>query len=142
MRCGDCNRFVSFGEGTVEDVDVAVEDAEVRVSGRVVLPCGECGTELKEWSFDDSFPIEHDCEKEQPDDEEEQFEVESEGDFTATERTETKDRHGKPIKNSRYMKTYRGFEGEVLVKCLRCGETGIAVQCSGEEQASGFDEIG
>lgn len=56
MRCPDCNKFVGYEEGepeielsldapTPEDVNpVAVVTGEARI----VLSCGECGTELKE----------------------------------------------------------------------------------------------
>ncbi len=47
-RCPKCNKFVSFGEmdGEVQSVDWYGES--VNVVARVMLPCCECGEELKE----------------------------------------------------------------------------------------------
>jgi hypothetical protein len=54
MRCSDCNKFVSFDDTNEPEADDADVDAEGHVSGtvRVYLTCAECGTELKEASFD------------------------------------------------------------------------------------------
>lgn len=137
MRCPDCNKFVSFGEAECENESVDTSGSNVEVQVTVNLPCGDCGTTLKSASIEASGEIEHTCpgsEREGPD-----FEVEDEGSPSGTDRYQTTDRHGKPIKNSRYMRHYYGFETEVEVKCNRCGET-VTVQVSGEEQASAFEE--
>lgn len=69
---------------------------------------------------------------------EEQFELV--GDDTETgSRQQTKDRHGKPIKHSRYMKTFYTATVTANLKCLRCGETFDHSE-ELEQQASGFDE--
>lgn len=57
MRCPDCNKFVSYDESAEPEAMLEVETDgtdEATVSGtvRVVLTCAECGTELKETSFD------------------------------------------------------------------------------------------
>ena len=52
---------------------------------------------------------------------------------------ETKDRHGKPIKSSRYMKSFYGFILESEIKCRKCGEV-FDVTVEGEEQASAFNK--
>lgn len=52
MRCPQCNKFVSYGDGIVE---LEVHDqagGEIQVDIRVVLPCADCSTELKENSFE------------------------------------------------------------------------------------------
>ena len=67
------------------------------------------------------------------------YEVEDEGSAEGTSRTQDKDRNGKPIKSSRYMKTFYGFSLEGTVRCRGCGEI-IEFSMDGEEQASGFDE--
>ena len=52
-RCPDCNKFVSYDDSQDPEPNVDV-DPEGRISGdvRVFLACSECGTELKEGSFD------------------------------------------------------------------------------------------
>ena len=64
MRCPDCARMVSFDEpqATVEDEGIS-EDGEVRVEVRLVLPCAECGAELKENTFSFEEHVEHPCEE-------------------------------------------------------------------------------
>ncbi len=59
MRCQDCNKFVAFDDGNVDDVEVELdEDAgTVTITGRVVLPCAECGAELKELSVDETVEV-------------------------------------------------------------------------------------
>lgn len=56
MRCPDCNKFVPFDEGDVDDIEAEIDEdtGEVMISGRVVLPCAECGTELKELNVDET----------------------------------------------------------------------------------------
>lgn len=105
-------KFVSYGESyDPEIVTENIADAELTGEVRVVLDCGECGTELKEASLEYQADIEHDCPKVKDYTEEEgpQFEIES-SEAVLTSRQETKDRHGKPIKNSRYWKTFYGAE--------------------------------
>lgn len=61
MRCPDCNKFVSM-ENADPDVDVesSLEGHTISVTGsiRAVRTCAECGTELKELSFDIDEKIE------------------------------------------------------------------------------------
>src|SRR5687767_14393235 len=53
MRCPDCNKFVSFDtEADPEtNIDVA-EDGAITGDVRIANNCQECGTELKEGTFD------------------------------------------------------------------------------------------
>jgi hypothetical protein len=67
------------------------------------------------------------------------FEIENDGDPEGTSRTQDKDRNGKQIKSSRYMRTFYGFTLEPEIKCCKCGEV-FSVTLEGEEQASGFNE--
>ncbi len=55
-------------------------------------------------------------------------------------RVQTTDKHGKPIKNSRYMKTFYGAEITFNITCHRCGES-FLVEGTVEEQASAFEDI-
>jgi RNase P subunit RPR2 len=144
MRCPDCNKFVPFGTDTEPEVDAEVDDdGEITGTVRIVLTCEECGQELKEASFD----INADCcaeveqhRKDNPKCEETKTLSVEDGGFELTTRTETTDRHGKPIKNSRYMKSFYGASGDFTVTCDECGET-FTVHFEDEIQASGMDEM-
>ena len=163
MRCPDCNKFVSYDEGQVEiessesalEVNAptpvqkgAVYTAEVTMSVnaslRLVLPCGECGAELKEASFELEGSNVHVCKKIPVNEDKrnkllENFEAEA-GDGSPTDRLGNKDSRGKPITKMRYMKHYYGAEIEFTGKCPFC-EAYMAVQLSDEIQASSMDEI-
>lgn len=151
MRCPDCNKFVSYDEPQCELNSVEVDGGNVNASVTVSLNCQECGNTLKDAEIDTDVEFHHECKPEaerdkdcKPDPDykefgDEQFELDGDGDPEGTSRTETKDRHGKPIKLSRYMKTFYGFTMEQDVKCRKCGEV-FSVTLEGEEQASGFNE--
>ena len=150
MRCPECNKFVAYDEPQCESNGVDMDVLNVRATVTVQLNCADCVTRLKDAVIEAETEIEHTCkpEAERPEDQkpdpqfkggDEQFEIENEGDPEGTIRTETKDRHGKPIKLSRYMKTFYGFTQETEVRCRRCGEC-FTVTLAGEEQASGFNE--
>lgn len=145
MRCPDCNKFVSFDEPQVEEDSIDVDGVEVTGSVRVVLPCAECGTELKEATLDFELLIEHECADDSTvlddwvgDDDELEYEIVSE-DYTGCDRYQDTDSKGKKITNSRYMKHFYGAEVSITVKCLRCGEE-IELTETVDEQASCFDE--
>lgn len=141
MRCPDCNKFVSYD--TEQDPEVESEDVDgegtFTASIRRVLTCGECGADLKETTFDieQSADVPAKCEKN--DGGAHDFSV-LECSASPTERTQTKDRHGKPIKSARYMKHFYGIEGEAQIKCDHCDHE-VTVQFSDEAQASSFDEL-
>ncbi len=63
MRCPDCSKMVSYDEpqATVESEEVSNEGL-VNIEVRLVLPCAECGTELKETTFNFEIDLEHTCE--------------------------------------------------------------------------------
>jgi len=67
------------------------------------------------------------------------FEVEVD-EVELTSRTQTTDKHGKPIKNRRYMRTFYGFQLSYSVKCS-CGEEVASGTIEDETQASGMDEL-
>lgn len=147
MRCPDCNKFVPNGDMEVESQSVDLDGSEVTISVRGVIPCGECGTELKSYEFEvtESFEIDHDANcPTQLDADHEDFvgednEIEDDGEPEATERYEDKDRHGKPIKNARYQKHLYGFTQIVTVKCVHCDATAEVV-LQDEASASDFEE--
>lgn len=56
-RCNDCNKFVSYGDPEIEtnlDANIDETDGSVQVTGDVscTLTCGDCGSQLKQTSFD------------------------------------------------------------------------------------------
>jgi len=149
MRCPDCNKFVSFDADTDPEIDCDVdEDGHITGSVRIVNQCAECGSELKEANFDVDVNVEdklHDHWKANgwkgkgaaPEGHRELDLSDDSG--SRTERTQTTDRHGKPIKSHRYMKHFYGAEATFMVAC-ECGET-FEVQWSDEVQGSGMDEL-
>jgi ribosomal protein S27E len=152
MRCPDCNKFVSYDEPQTEVGDVSVEGTTVRANVTVQLNCQDCSNTLKDAEIESEAEITHECKPEaerdaewKPDvefhenEEDDQFEVDSDGDAEGTSRVQDTDRHGKPIKSARYMKTFYGYTLTTSIKCRKCGEV-FDVELEGEEQASGFNE--
>jgi hypothetical protein len=172
MRCPDCNKFVPFDEPEIEnneDYEVEQEDVGssvvVRFTARMALPCGECSTELKEYTFDCEAvanPPDDLATRDKDDDEAKAFrECQStpdedvddpehddahewdvtDSDLEATEESKTKDRHGKSIRNPRYMATLRGIAGTLSLRCLKCSAEVMADMSDGNAvEASAFDE--
>jgi len=146
MRCPDCNKFVPYDDSTEPEVDLDVEiGGAVTGTARIVLTCGECGTELKETTFDldlegDSFTTSEGKEFEFAKHAEEGHElsVECEG-AELTSRTETTNpKTGKPI-SYRYARTYYGFQADLELSCS-CGGKWSA-SAADECQASGMEEM-
>jgi hypothetical protein len=128
MRCPQCNKFVAFDEGNVDDIQAEIDEVsgEVTIEGRIVLPCAECGEELKQLEISsaaettDLFDPVADVVRahyldvyEKTDDWiMERVEVSYDGDFTPhyTERQEEKkNRKGQVIRNPRAT-TLKGVE--------------------------------
>jgi hypothetical protein len=144
MRCPNCNKFVGYTDPEVEIQSTDLDENHATVTARVVLKCAECGDELKDAEITSEVSITHDCpdENEKGETPEAEFEWDDEPtEGEASDRTETKDRNGKQIKNSRYMKRFYGFSACGSVKCVHCGDV-INLDFDGEEQASGFNELG
>jgi len=136
-RCADCNKFVSYGDIQTEIVSEQADDDLLTIEVRIALTCADCGAEVKETTLEFSEEINHDCEAEPG--EGDQFEITASS-ADATERRQDKDRHGKPIKSSRYAKQFYGASVAAEVKCNWCGET-FDVSGDVEEQASAFEEM-
>jgi len=184
MRCENCNKFVPYDDGNVDDVEAEIDEdtGEVTVTGRVVLPCAECGSDLKELSVEDTCEtadefksvldavraaipeaaslvddawVEANCEV--------KYEFDGDPDKEFTERTQRTVKvpikaKGKvvgykerPIKNARYMKTFKGVcvSGTVKRTITFTAPPTRAVttltdtaefEHTVEEQASAFDE--
>jgi hypothetical protein len=119
MRCPDCNKFVSYDDQTEPEVELEVdEDGNVSGTAHIILTCADCGTELKTADFDVEASLEI---PEGHKGEGHELEIELDGAELTVDR-QTTDRHGKPIKNPRYMKTLYGYSAEFTVRCS-CQET-------------------
>ena len=129
MRCTECNKFVSFddsNEPEVENEDVS-DEGVVTADVRIVLTCGDCGTELKEATLNLEGPA--DVAHEHPIGTEAEFEVESNGGQITT-RTEGKG--GRP-------RMFYGAEVDFTVTCA-CGFS-TSLPLSDEVQASSMEEL-
>jgi len=148
MRCPDCNKFASYDDSTEPELDElnVNQDGDVTSRVRVVLTHDECGTELKEYTFDlevdaqvftntagDTFDLEsHQGEGHG-------IEVESDGDIELTSRTETVNaRTGRPV-NPRYARTFYGYRVGISLNCA-CGSSWHA-EAEDEIAASQMDEM-
>jgi len=142
MRCNDCNKFVSFDTDSDPEIDVDVDnEGHVTGSVRIVNTCQDCSSELTEATLnvDMDFAseiVEH--RGEQAEGDHATLSVDHDG-GSRTDRTENKDRNGKIIKQSRYMKRFYGAEATITVECA-CGEK-FEQGWSDEVQASGMDEL-
>lgn len=136
MRCNDCNKFVSFDEPQVEIENEELTGTTLSASVRLVLVCADCGTELKETTFDLEAEIDYRPE-DLEDDQEPEFDLIS-MDAQPTERYQDKDKKGKTI---RHPKHYYGVEVTATYTCKNDGKD--LDQAFGDEiQASSMEEIG
>ena len=159
MRCPSCEKFVSYDTEVEPEEESAPEISGTQVTAtyRRVLNCAECGEELKDATIEFDVELElaegvteicggteEDADEEDasgvPADTEHEWELEGDADVSATERTQTHDRHGKVIKNRRYAKTYYGVDFSGEAKCVRCGAK-ATFSASNDEQASSFNEL-
>lgn len=134
MRCGSCNKFVSFDSNTEPETEDFKVDDDGNVTGtvRIVNTCADCGEELKEASLDvEEEPL--------PDvkshlDEEKEHELELEVD--SSERTERSEGKG------RGTRTFYGASVSYTVTCScdadfqASGETTVEIQASSMEENS------
>ncbi len=136
MRCPDCSKFVSYDAEVEPEIDVSVaDDGTITGTCRIVNNCAECGTELKEASFDISESVDgHD---EEACDGNLSVEVENE---SRVDEMQTKDRKGRTIKNFRYMKHLYGAEATFAVACDKCDFEG-EVAWKDTIEASSMDEL-
>jgi hypothetical protein len=137
MRCQDCGKMVSFDEpqATVEYEDIS-DDGQVSIEVRLVLPCAECGAELKESSFSFEHQVEHKCDKLS---EEEGFEIEVDDPEPSDDYRPKEGKNGKPTP-MRYQKHFYIVTVTGKAICNKCGEE-ITFELSDEVQSSGMDEI-
>lgn len=149
MRCPDCNRFVSYDDGNDPEPELDFDNGEVTGTVRILLTCAECGTELKEGTFEVSVPMEdelqaHLREKHPemvskgtlPDGSEVEsfdygyFEVSDNGSELTTRTTGS----------GRGMRTFYGHDTAFTVECTNCHEE-WSDAVSEDMQASDMDEL-
>ena len=148
MRCPDCQTFVSYDldydpedEGLEVEVEVIEDSGEldVTVSGSVrrVLPCAECGTELKEASFD--VQLETLVTPKRVVSVDEAIDAVAEWD-----ELRTSERQDNPDRPPRYRRTYYGVEGEIFVRVEDQKNQLIAelnLEFKDDASAGSYDEI-
>jgi hypothetical protein len=142
MRCPDCNKFVSYGEPNTENLEVELENGSLRMSGELMLTCGECGTNLAS-CFVDAEENVSDLFERNPDEsagETAEDLIEGEPSYEPTDRTEDNDRHGKPIKNPRYAKRFYGVEATVTIRRTILDRDGKEVHSEDQEHTIGTEE--
>lgn len=149
MRCPDCGKFVSFEPGEPEadleinsvSLDGGIVTIEIGGTVRGILNCAECGTELKEATFEVSqehdFSLGEAIEKGKewgtPD-----FEVEVNS-CEPTDRQETIDKKGKVIP-FRYRKTFYGISAKYTISGPD-GFLSASFTFEDDLQASAWDEL-
>ncbi len=170
MRCPDCSKMVSYDEpqATVESEEVS-DEGLVSIEVRLVLPCAECGTELKETTFNFEIDLEHTCPEgdqicecghrrsshtpicsfsgmckcSEYREKEARFEVELEDPETTEEYrprfATNKKREQKPIP-MRYQKHFYGVSVSGTAICNKCEEE-IPFDDKDDVQASGMEEL-
>ena len=105
---------------------------------RRVLTCGDCGTELKESTFEFNEDIIETCAC--LDDGGQPASYSIDVDASPTMSARMTDRRGKAITNPRYQATLYGVEVTATVKCEECGESWTK-ELSDQIEASSFDEL-
>jgi hypothetical protein len=137
MRCPDCNKFVAFDEADpeVDSLEIS-EDGTVTAEVRIVNNCADCGSELKEATFQleeqVDIPEGHSGEGHQ-------LEIEEAG----AERTQRSGYYKKGefvSAGGRYAKTYYGASVSYEITC-ECGALEISGTLEDDVQASGMDEL-
>lgn len=119
-----------------------VSELEMTPTGEItgewnrILTCADCGTELSSCNMEinESVAVPEDCKPGETHDWELDVTV------TPTDRLEDKDRRGKPIKNTRYMKRYYGIQVEMKAKCVVC-EAEVEETFTEESPASCFESM-
>jgi hypothetical protein len=167
MRCPDCNKFVSYDESNpeVEGDPEVTEDGDVTVSVRVVLPCAECGQELKDCTLELTGSISEGGTPSAPPKFEGKKAVREaalvewrakRAEYLKTLKPFDPEKHkgeghelsaeadsasftSRSEGSGRYCVTFYGASVPVTVSCS-CGET-WELELSGDERASGFEEL-
>lgn len=152
--CSSEQKFAAFDEPTVEIENEEVTDGELQVSVRVVRPCAGCGQDQAETTLEFNTTFSHECPNERGDTKEDgtefvfseslddrTYEIDGSVEAEPVDEYQQKDRKGKPITNSRYMRHLLGAQITATVKCSRCKET-FEVTDQMTEAASGYEDQG
>ena len=148
MRCQSCNKFVPNGDPEVniengEDFETELVDGKLIITCqpkvRVMIPCGECGQDLKDTTLNLDMETEHVCDKLPKEEPEGGINIEGSLEAEPIDDFKTTDRHGKPIKNPRYQAHLYGASVTATVTCPYCQEE-IEFTESDEVESSSMDE--
>lgn len=134
-RCGNCNKFVSYGDPDIEVNSERVEDGVALADVEVYLTCAECGQQIKQALLSFEEPVEHECEKiSDPTDYDH-----TRTDWSATDRVDMRVKNGK----AGHPRTWRTYYGATVTLTFNCGHCGEEVEVVGEveEQASAFEDL-
>jgi hypothetical protein len=131
---------LELGDPEVQSLEIE-EDGAIDAEVRLCLLCAECGEEMKESVFEfEDRPAEiarHVLEHNEANTD---YELSIEEDETeASDRFQTKDRHGRTIKNFRYRRHFYSVELRATAHCS-CGAS-FEVSFSDEVQASGMEDL-
>lgn len=121
-RCPDCNKFVSYEDPpqteTYSEPEVSSSNC-VEGAVRVVLLCGECGTELKDAEVEFSVTIDHKCEWEDVLDKMNaagKAKVDADGEYTDAQREAAKAEANKPYEDDQFSVEDSSFDGDSRVQ--------------------------
>jgi hypothetical protein len=137
MRCQQCCKFVGQEPAEPQIDSIEIHDGEVTCDVTLEINCIECGSALKSGSFNMQETVPEDLLKDHQG-EDHDIEVQEDG-SEAIDEYETKDRHGKPIKNARYQTHLYGARVDFTVKCS-CGTDIYTSSVEDKMAASNFDE--
>ena len=151
MRCPDCNKFVAYDEAEpeIDDDSPEVGDGNISFNVRIVNNCADCGTELKEASFDPEVSFDEEIIKAHTgNDHELSVEISDAERVQDSEPKpkQVKDRKTGEIKmkypNPRYVKTLYGFACDVYLYCKCTPDVSLeTLHAEDYVTASGMDEL-
>lgn len=124
MRCPDCNKFVPYGEPEIEIQGEDIQGSTFTADVRIMLPCEECSTELKETTISVEAQIVHECKKrgrKKP----------------AYTLGNVESESGDEMQGSKH---FYFADLTVNLTCDHCGEE-IELEAQALEQSSAFDEL-
>jgi hypothetical protein len=133
-KCGQTFSSMECGDPEVSDPEVS-SDGSITCDVRIVRVCSDCSSEVKEANFSLEGTVEIPAEHA-----EHSLSAEA-SNSEMTERIVNKDRHGKVIKNYRYMKSMYGIEVDVTVRCDDCDVVIGSAHLQDEIQASRMEEL-
>lgn len=144
MRCPSCNKFPAKDTNQDPEGDLEVSDDGV-VTGDVTIRNSSecCGEDLEETTFSVEIDLFSDVEDHVKDKHKDGKtpSLSVSGDITRTDEMQTKDRHGKPIKSSRYQRRLYGIAVNATVHCDDCNEDIASGDFADSVAASGMESL-